>query len=90
MRDPKLDAYCDQIEAHFFRWKGRPGVLSPDDFRRVQQWFEEAFHADAVIEGISDAFEAHSAGRDSGSEEINSLGFCESFVRRAVERRKTL
>lgn len=90
MRDPKLDAYCSQIESHFFRWKGRPGVLSPEDFRRVQAWFEGGFHAEAVREGISDAFEAHIAGRDSETEEINSLGYCEPFVLRAVERRKNL
>lgn len=90
MRDPKLDAYCDRIESHFFRWKGRAGVLSPDDFRRVQSWFDEGLHVEAVTEGISDAFEAHTAGRDSETEEINSLGYCEPYIRRAVERRKNL
>jgi hypothetical protein len=90
MRDPKLDAFCDRIESYFFRWKGRPGVLSPDDFRRVQGWFDEGLHVEAVIEGISDAFEAHTAGRDSETEEINSLAYCEPYVRRAVDRRKNL
>ena len=88
MREPRLDAYCDQIESHFFRWKGRPGLISPDDFRRVRLWFEEGLHLEAVLEGISDAFEAQAAGRESEAEEINSLGYCESFIRRAVERRK--
>ena len=90
MRDPKLDAYCGRVESHFFRWKGRPGMLPPDDFRRVQSWFNDGLHVEAVIEGISDAFEAHAAGRDSETEEVNSLGFCESCVRQAVEKRKNL
>jgi hypothetical protein len=84
MKDTELETYCDQIESFFFRWKGRPGDLSPEDFRRVERWFREGIPLDIVLEGISSAFQAQQAGRNAGVEEVNSLGFCESFVHRAA------
>lgn len=84
MKDTELETYCDQIESFFFRWKGRPGNLSPEDFRRVERWFREGIPLNVVLEGISSAFQAQQAGRNAGVEEVNSLGFCESFVLRAA------
>ncbi len=86
MKDRELETYCDQIESYFFRWKGRPGNLSPEDFRRVERWFREGTSLESVLEGISSAFTAQQAGRNAGIEEVNSLGFCETFVRRAAEQ----
>ena len=88
MKDPHLEAYCDQIECFFFRWKKRPGQLSPQDFQRVTRWYEEGMPLEAVLDGISDAFRAQWGGRNGGVEEVNSLGYCESFVRRTLDRRK--
>jgi hypothetical protein len=88
VKDPKLEAYCDAIESFFFRWKERPGELSPRDFRRVRGWYEAGVPLEAVFDGISEAFRAQRAGRAAGVEEVNSLGYCEGFVRRAVEQRR--
>lgn len=87
MRDPELVAYCDHVEREFFRFKGRPGTLSPSDFAKVREWFEAGLGLNAVLEGIADAFGERSGGRDLGIEEVNSLAFCEPFVERAVRRR---
>ena len=90
MKDPELEAYCDRIESHFFRWKARPGELCREDFDRVRDWFEEGVPIEAVFEGIAAAFRAQAAGRNAGVEEVNSLRYCEGFVREAWERRKNL
>jgi hypothetical protein len=45
---------------------------------------------EAVHEGILAAFESQGAGRNGGVEEVNSLGYCEAFIYKAVERRKNL
>ena len=90
MKNTGLEAYCSQIESHFFRWKGRPGVLGPEDFNRVQRWYEEGVPLEAVLEAISEAFRARQAGRDGGIEEVNSLGYCDNIVRRTWQRRKDL
>ena len=57
MKVEELAAYCDHIEREFFRFKGRPGTLSPSDFSRVRQWFEAGLGLNAVLEGIGAAFE---------------------------------
>jgi hypothetical protein len=88
MKDPELETYCQRIESHFFQWKGRPGMLAPEDFARVKQWYEEGLRLEAVLEGISEAFRSHQAGRNAEFEQINSLAFCEAFVRAAGERSK--
>jgi hypothetical protein len=90
MKDAELDAYCNQVESHFFRLKGRPGMLSPEDFVRVRRWYEQGVPVEAALEGISTTFESQQAGRNAGIEEVNSLGYCETFVHQAVERRKNL
>lgn len=86
MKDHELETYCDQIESFFFRWKGQPGSLSPEDFRRVERWFRADMPLEVVLEGISCAFQAQQTGRNAGIEEVNSLGFCETFVRRVAEQ----
>jgi hypothetical protein len=90
MKNENLEAYCSQIESHFFRLKGRPGMLSPEDFARVRRWYEEGVPVEAVLEGISSTFESQQGGRDGGIEEVNGLVYCEAFVYQAVERRKNL
>jgi hypothetical protein len=90
MKDEQLEAYCSQIESHFFRLKGRPGMLSPEDFARVRGWYEKGVPVEAALEGISTTFESQHAGRSGGIEEVNSLGYCEALVYQAVERRKNL
>ncbi len=87
MKDPAFEDYCEQIEREFFRFKGHPGTLSPADFNRALEWFRAGIPLDVVLEAIPDAFQAQSAGRDGGVEEVNSLGYCESFVERALARR---
>jgi len=86
LKDPDLEAYCRQIESFFFRWKGRPGSLSPEDFARVRQWFSEGVSLEAALQGIDEAFGSLHSGREG--EEVNSLAYCESFVQRASKQRK--
>jgi hypothetical protein len=90
MKDAHLEEYCSQIESHFFRLKGRPGMLSPEDFHRVRRWYEDGVPIDAVLEGISTTFESQLAGRNAGVEDVNGLSYCETFINQAVERRKNL
>ena len=88
MIDLEFQDYCDRVESEFFRQKARTGVLSPRDFALVKNWFESGVPLRVVLEGIDDAFGAQSAGRAGGTEEVNSLSFCESFVERALDRRR--
>lgn len=88
MKDEVLETYCNQVESLFFRLKGRPGMLSPEDFGRVQHWYEDGIPIEAALEGISTTFESQQAGRNAGIQEVNSLGYCQTFVYQAVERRK--
>lgn len=90
MKVEELASYCDHIEREFFRFKGRPGTLSPADFSKVREWFEAGLGLNAVLEGIGAAFEERAGGRDLGIEEVNSLTFCEPFVERAARRRRSL
>jgi hypothetical protein len=90
MKDTNLEAYCSQIESHFFRLKGRHGMLSPGDFNRVRSWYEDGVPIEAVLEGIYTTFESHRAGRNAGVEDVNSLAYCETFINQAMERRKNL
>jgi hypothetical protein len=86
LKDPELESYCRQIEAFFFQWKGRPGSLSPEDFARVKHWFSEGVSVEAVLQGIDNAFQSLHSGREG--EEVNSLTYCEAFVRSASRQRK--
>ena len=90
MKDAVFEAYCEQIEREFFRLKGHPGTLSPADFNRVAGWFRDGIPTEVVCEALADAFQTQRAGRDGGVEEVNSLGYCESFVERALARRRRL
>ncbi|MFQ5790953.1 MAG: hypothetical protein ACE5JI_10820 [Acidobacteriota bacterium] len=87
MKDADLVAYVERVESYFFRWKRRPGSLSPQDFARARRWFEEGVPVEAVLEGITLAFQAHGAGRDGETEEVNSLGFCQPFVEQVLRRK---
>jgi hypothetical protein len=88
MKDPTLLSYCERVEAEFFRLKGRRGTLSPSDFARVSAWHRDGVPVESAVEGILEAFQAQSGGRERGVEEVNSLSFCESFVEKAVARRR--
>lgn len=87
MKDLDLEAYCESVENEFFRQKARPGMLSPADFARTKEWFEAGIPVSLVHEAIADAFTAQSASRGRHDEEVNSLAFVESFVKRAIARR---
>jgi hypothetical protein len=88
VKDRELEAYLDRVEREFFRRKGRPGLLSPADFALASAWFRERVPLDAVLEGMAAAFDAREGGRDAGTEEVNSLAFCESYVAAALARRR--
>ena len=87
MNDPAFEDYCEQIEREFFRFKGRPGTLSPADFNRTLEWFRAGIPLNVVLEAIPDAFQTQSAGREGGVQEVNTLRYCEPFVERALARR---
>ena len=86
MKDPRLESYCEQIETFFFRWKARPGLLSPEDFALAKKWFEGGVSLDVVLEAIEAAFQSKKDGQEA--EEVNSLSYCEPFVRRALAHRR--
>ena len=90
MKDPAFEGYCNAIEHEFFRLKGRPGTLSPADFNRARDWFRTGIALDIVLEALPEAFHEREAGRDGGVEEVNSLGYCEPYVERALARRTRL
>jgi hypothetical protein len=81
LKDPALLSYCERIEHEFFRLKGRAGTLSPADFARACEWHRSGVSLEAALSGIAEAFRMHAAGRDRDVEEVNSLAYCESFVR---------
>ena len=82
--------YCEHIEHEFFRLKGRRGTLSPADFARTRAWFDSGIHLEAVLDGLEAAFRAQDAGLNREAEEVNGLAFCESFVEKAMTRRRAL
>lgn len=82
MKDPALLAYCERIEHEFFRFKGRPGTLSPADFARAETWYREEIPLEAAFAAIEQAFQSHARGRDREAEEVNGLAYCEGFLGR--------
>ena len=86
MKDPQLESYCEQIETFFFRWKERPGLFSPEDFALLKKWFSDGVSLDVVLEAIEAAFQSKQSGQEV--EEVNSLSYCEPFVRQAMAHRK--
>ena len=86
MKDPQLESYCEQIETFFFRWKERPGLFSPEDFVLLKKWFSDGVSLDVVLEAIEAAFQSKQSGQEV--EEVNSLSYCEPFVRQAMAHRK--
>ncbi len=87
MKDPALLTYCERVEHEFFRFKGRPGTLSPGDFARAEGWYRSGIPLEAALAAIERAFQSHAAGRDRGAEEVNSLAYCESFLGEGRVRR---
>jgi hypothetical protein len=82
MKDEALLAYCERVEREFFRFKGRPGTLSPADFARAEAWYRSEVPLEAALAAIESAFQTHARGRDRDLEEVNSLAYCESFLGR--------
>jgi len=88
--DSDFEAYVESIEHEFFRLKGRRGTLSPGDFARTREWFDAGIPINTVLEGIAGAFQAVRAGRERGSDQVNSLTYCDPFVEQAIARRRSL
>lgn len=82
MKDEALLAYCERVEREFFRFKGRPGTLSPADFARAEAWYRSEVPLEAALAAIESAFQTHARGRDRDLEEVNSLAYCEGFLGR--------
>ena len=87
MKDPALLAYCERVEHEFFRFKGRPGTLSPADFARAEAWYRSGIPLEAALAAIERAFESHAGGRDRDAEEVNSLAYCEGFLEEGGRRK---
>jgi hypothetical protein len=86
LKDPALLAYCERVEHEFFRFKGRPGTLSPADFARAEAWYRSGIPFEAALSAIERAFQSHAGGRHRDAEEVNSLAYCEGFF--GEERRR--
>ncbi|HEY7698496.1 MAG TPA: hypothetical protein VIE88_08760, partial [Vicinamibacteria bacterium] len=65
-----------------FRFKGRPGSLSPADWARVEAWYRSEVPLEAALAAIERAFQTHARGRGRDLEEVNSLAYCEGFLGR--------
>ncbi|HLE71588.1 MAG TPA: hypothetical protein VJH87_18050 [Vicinamibacteria bacterium] len=87
MKDPALLAYCERVEHEFFRFKGRPGTLSPGDFARAEAWYRSGIPLEMALAAIERAFQSHARGRDRDAEEVNSLAYCEGFLGEERQRR---
>jgi hypothetical protein len=87
LKDPALLAYCERVEYEFYRFKGRPGTLSPADFARAEGWYRSEIPLEAALAAIERAFQSHARGRDLDAEEINGLAYCEGFFEEGRRRR---
>jgi hypothetical protein len=88
LKDPDLLAYIERVEREFFRSKARPGTLSPSDFARAEAWYRSGVPVEAALSAIQRAFETQARGRDSDTEEVNSLAYCEGFLGEGRRRRR--
>ena len=80
-----FESFCDAVESWFYRLKGRQGQFTPRDFRLVRHWYDAGWDLPSIERGIDNAFRERSAGRSRDSEEVNTLGYCEPFIREIVE-----
>jgi len=71
--------YTSRILRHFRLRTGKPGSLTMQDQRLVQQWQEEGISCDCVLKGIDKAFSNESDVR------VQSLAHCDSAVRQIFD-----
>jgi hypothetical protein len=72
-------------EAAFIRRRGTPFLLSPKDFALLKEWRALGVPAEAIQQGIDDAFSRREERGATGR--INSLAYCRDAVLAAWERR---
>jgi hypothetical protein len=72
MKDPKLEAYVEAIEALFARRRGAERVLGPRDFALARSWYESGVPLANLLTAIEEVFAA------GGS--VSSLSFCAARV----------
>lgn len=88
MNETEADrAYYASAEAAFIRRRGTPFLLSPRDFTLLKQWRELGVPAEAIEDGIEEAFTRREERRATGK--VNSLSYCRDAVLEAWERRAT-
>lgn len=89
-KDTDADAdYLERIERHFGLRRGGSIVLSPRDWKLVQDWQEKGIPAEVVMRGINRAFD-HFAAAGPRPDRINSLSYCRQHVEAAWEEHREL
>ena len=84
MAEPVDEQYFARVEEHFGRRRGGPLVLSPKDWRLLEQWHETGIPLRVVLRGINQAFDRFSTSGPR-PDRINSLRYCEQEVQAAWE-----
>src|SRR5512141_1042 len=72
-------------EAAFIRRRGTPFLLSPKDFALLKEWRALGVPAEAIEQGIDEAFSRREDRSATGR--VNSLSYCRDAVLLAWERR---
>lgn len=80
---PDEETFVRAIEERFRRLRGRPLLLSPDDFERALGWRREGIPLHVVLETLEDVFRKANAGRPR--RRPLTLAYCEPAVREALE-----
>jgi hypothetical protein len=80
--------YFTEIEDHFRKARGSPGLLTPLDWALIECWKEAGIPLAAVLTGIDRTFEKFSR-RPRRYAKVNGLAYCSQSVMQAAEEFKT-
>ncbi|MGD8328473.1 MAG: hypothetical protein PVJ49_03500 [Acidobacteriota bacterium] len=88
MSDRDDEQYYLRVERHFGRRRGGPLVLSPKDWRLLEDWRAQGIPLRIVLRGINEAFDRFAAAGPR-PDRINSLRYCEQEVQAAWQEYRT-
>lgn len=79
--------YFTEIEEHFQRRRGSVLLLSTLDWALIETWREAGVPLAAVLRGIDDAFDKHTARKTKNTaRRVNGLAWCSQAVMAATEQ----
>ncbi len=85
---PDEGVFVRTIEEHFRRLRGRPLLLSPEDFERALSWRRDGIPLHLVLRTLDEVFRKAAEGRPR--RRPMTLAYCEPAVREAFEMYKEL